>query len=153
MWYVADSTAIQKEVSVSPPQQENEVNEVSISNEVCLGAGCYWGTEKYFVKDFCQKRFLIILSDQITTFMIWCRIYEQYVYHTYRFPEALIRGKVGFMGPVGSKKNPTYKEVCSGSTGHVEVFHMTYKGAQDMYKEIIQFFFQFHDPTTMNSQV
>ena len=58
----------------------------------------------------------------------------------------------GFMGPEGSKENPTYKEVCEGTSGHVEVFHFTYKGGEEMYEQIVRFFFQFHDPTTLNRQ-
>lgn len=59
---------------------------------------------------------------------------------------------LGFMGPKNAKANPTYKEVCEGTTGHVEVFHFTYKGGEEMYEQIVRFFFQFHDPTTLNKQ-
>ena len=56
------------------------------------------------------------------------------------------------MGPEGAKIDPTYKEVCSGETGHVEVYDFQYSGDDEMYKELVKFFFQFHDPTTLNSQ-
>jgi peptide-methionine (S)-S-oxide reductase len=56
------------------------------------------------------------------------------------------------MGPKDAKANPTYKEVCEGTTGHVEVFNFTFKGGEEMYEQIVRFFFQFHDPTTLNRQ-
>lgn len=56
------------------------------------------------------------------------------------------------MGPEGAKESPSYKEVCEGTTGHVEVFNFTYKGGEEMYEQIVRFFFQFHDPTTLNRQ-
>lgn len=57
----------------------------SISNRACFGAGCYWGTEKFFKKDFGNKAF--------------------------PGSGAVVDGAVGFMGPSTAKKNPTYKEV------------------------------------------
>ena len=56
------------------------------------------------------------------------------------------------MGPEGAKVDPTYKEVCSGSTGHVEVFDFQYAGGEEMFENLVRFFFQFHDPTTLNAQ-
>jgi peptide-methionine (S)-S-oxide reductase len=58
------------------------------------------------------------------------------------------------MGPEGSKENPTYKEVCSGDTGHVEVFRFEFggKNPRETYESAVRFFFQFHDPTTLNRQ-
>lgn len=112
------------EPALNEPKQFDIPQKKDISNRACFGAGCYWGTEKYFTINFGRQM----------------------------FPEAMIKGKVGFMGPKGSKPNPTYKEVCSGSTGHVEVYDLSYKGGEDMYREIVKFFFQFHDPTTQNQQ-
>lgn len=54
------------------------------------------------------------------------------------------------IGPKNSKKNPTYKEVCSGETGHVEVFYLEYEGGEPVYEELCRFLFQFTDPTTLN---
>jgi len=58
--------------------------------------------------------------------------------------------KVGFAG--GDSKNPTYRQVCSGTTGHVEVAWIDYEGDEHMYGEMLKFFFSFHDPTTMDRQ-
>ena len=122
--YTLVSNKIEDSNLVQHQYQNQSLNSTAISNKACFGAGCYWGTEKYFKVNFARQK----------------------------YPEALIKGKVGFMGPPGCKSNPTYKEVCSGSTGCVEVFDMTYHGGAEMYRELVHFFFQFHDPTTMNQQ-
>lgn len=61
-------------------------------------------------------------------------------------------GAVGFMGPTTSKANPSYREVCSGSTGHVEVYDVEFDGKEDTYEQLVRHFFSFHDPTTLNAQ-
>lgn len=50
-------------------------------------------------------------------------------------------------------KNPSYRQVCSGSTGHVEVLNVELAEASpELFEELLKFFFSFHDPTTMNRQ-
>ena len=56
------------------------------------------------------------------------------------------------MGPKSAKKNPNYEEVCTGRTGHVEVYDCEFTGGGLYYEAIVRFFFQFHDPTTMDKQ-
>jgi peptide-methionine (S)-S-oxide reductase len=56
----------------------------------------------------------------------------------------------GYSG--GAKVNPTYEEVCSGTTGHVEVVRVEYDPALIMYKDLLTVFFGSHDPTTKNRQ-
>lgn len=56
----------------------------------------------------------------------------------------------GYAG--GSIDNPTYQQVCSGTTGHAEVVQITYDPAQVSYRELLQIFFTIHDPTTLNRQ-
>jgi peptide-methionine (S)-S-oxide reductase len=56
----------------------------------------------------------------------------------------------GYSG--GSTKNPSYKEVCSGTTGHAEVIKITYDPAQISYEQLLTVFFHIHNPTTMNKQ-
>lgn len=63
------------------------------------------------------------------------------------------RGKVGFMSPSpAAKKNPTYREVCTGTTSYVEVYDLEFDGSEDSYRSLCKFFFMFHDPTTFNRQ-
>ena len=52
----------------------------------------------------------------------------------------------------GHVKQPSYEQVCSGSTGHNEVVRLTYDPAQISLREILEIFFVIHDPTTLNRQ-
>ena len=52
----------------------------------------------------------------------------------------------------GKVKSPTYKEVCSGLTGHAEVAQIIFDPAKISFEDLLQAFFQSHDPTTLNSQ-
>ena len=56
----------------------------------------------------------------------------------------------GYMG--GHVKNPGYREVCSGRTGHAEVVMVTFNEAQISLSDILEIFFATHDPTTLNRQ-
>jgi peptide-methionine (S)-S-oxide reductase len=56
----------------------------------------------------------------------------------------------GYMG--GSVDNPSYRQVCSGTTGHVEVVRITFEPKQLSYRELLEVFFTIHDPTTLNRQ-
>ncbi|GLC36480.1 hypothetical protein PLESTB_000152700 [Pleodorina starrii] len=52
----------------------------------------------------------------------------------------------------GHVKDPTYKQICGGTTGHAEVVQITYDPSVVSYKEILQIFFTIHDPTTKDRQ-
>ena len=56
----------------------------------------------------------------------------------------------GYMG--GTKKNPTYEEVCTGLTGHAELVEITYDSNLVSFKKLLEVFFKTHDPTTLNRQ-
>ena len=56
----------------------------------------------------------------------------------------------GYMG--GQVDNPTYEQVCSGTTGHVEVVRLEFDPSVIGYREILEIFFTIHDPTTQNRQ-
>ncbi len=49
-------------------------------------------------------------------------------------------------------KNPSYKEVCTGTTGHAEAIQITYDPSVISYRELLDVFFYTHDPTTLNRQ-
>ena len=64
--------------------------------------------------------------------------------------EGVIRTEVGYCGGVTEKT--TYKEVCTGLTGHAEVVKLEFDQKIISYEDILKYFFVFHDPTTLNSQ-
>ncbi|HWB96816.1 MAG TPA: peptide-methionine (S)-S-oxide reductase MsrA [Bryobacteraceae bacterium] len=64
--------------------------------------------------------------------------------------EGVVSVESGYMG--GHVKNPSYREVCTGSTGHAEVVQITFDPAITSFREILEVFFAIHDPTTPDRQ-
>lgn len=74
----------------------------------------------------------------------WC------VEAVYEKLDGVLKVESGFSG--GSVKNPDYREVCTGTTGHAEVVQITYDNTKTSIEEIVKVFFTVHDPTTLNRQ-
>jgi peptide methionine sulfoxide reductase msrA/msrB len=70
----------------------------------------------------------------------------------YYFQKAkgVISTQVGYIG--GHKDNPTYKEVCSGTTGHIEAMEVTFDASQTSYEDLTKLFFEIHDFTQVGHQ-
>jgi len=64
--------------------------------------------------------------------------------------DGVISAVSGYEG--GAKANPTYKEVCTGTTGHAECVEVTYDPSKVTYQELLEAFFRSHDPTSLNRQ-
>ena len=64
--------------------------------------------------------------------------------------EGVIKTEVGYCG--GDSKETTYKEVCTGNTNHAEVVKLDFDPKVISYENILEFFFEIHDSTTLNSQ-
>jgi peptide-methionine (S)-S-oxide reductase len=64
--------------------------------------------------------------------------------------EGVVSVESGYMG--GRLPNPGYREVCTGTTGHVEVVQVTFDPAVTSYREILEVFFAMHDPTSRDRQ-
>ena len=64
--------------------------------------------------------------------------------------KGIIKTEVGYCG--GNNSITTYKEVCSGKTNHAEVVKLDFDEKIITYENILNIFFQIHDPTTLNSQ-
>ena len=62
----------------------------------------------------------------------------------------IIKTEVGYCG--GNNSQTSYQEVCTGSTNHAEVVKLDFDPKIISYGEILKFFFEIHDPTTLNSQ-
>jgi peptide-methionine (S)-S-oxide reductase len=69
---------------------------------------------------------------------------------TYRRLAGVKETAVGYMG--GKLKHPTYKDVCTDSTGHAEVLEVTFDPAVISYHDILEVFWDNHNPTTLNRQ-
>lgn len=74
----------------------------------------------------------------------WC---TEAVFQRLEGVESAVSGYSG-----GKVKDPTYKEVCGGHTGHAEVVQVTYDPEKISLEEILQVFWKTHDPTTLNRQ-
>ncbi|MGH2952488.1 MAG: peptide-methionine (S)-S-oxide reductase MsrA [Solirubrobacterales bacterium] len=68
----------------------------------------------------------------------------------FRELDGVIDTAVGYEG--GDVDNPTYEQVCSGTTGHVEVCQVEFDPARVGYEELVEKYFQIHDPTQLNRQ-
>jgi len=64
--------------------------------------------------------------------------------------DGVLKATSGYSG--GNVENPTYKEVCEGTTGHAEVIQVVYDPSKITYDDLLKAFWQSHDPTTLNRQ-
>jgi peptide-methionine (S)-S-oxide reductase len=74
----------------------------------------------------------------------WC------IEAAYRQLDGVYSATSGYMG--GSVKNPTYEQICGGDTGHAEVVHVVFDPKKISYEKILAWFWDLHDPTTLNRQ-
>jgi len=68
----------------------------------------------------------------------------------FREVHGVIDAVSGYMG--GQTTNPTYKQVCAGDTGHAETVQVTFDDEQASYADLLDVFFDMHNPTTLNRQ-
>jgi peptide methionine sulfoxide reductase msrA/msrB len=94
-----------------------------------------------FVKD------LNVTDTEEAIFAAGCFWGVEYYFQELR---GVLKTEVGYSG--GSKKNPTYQEVCSGGTGHYEVLRVVYDPQKITYEEVVKYFFEIHDPTQPDGQ-
>src|SRR5690606_26374206 len=74
----------------------------------------------------------------------WC---TEAVFDAVRGVEKVESGYAG-----GTVPNPSYEQVCTGTTGHAEVIRVTFDPAEISYRDLLRIFFATHDPTTLNRQ-
>ena len=72
------------------------------------------------------------------------------VEEAFRRVPGVVDAAVGYTG--GTTENPTYKEVCGHATGHAEAVEVVFEPAQVSYEQLLDVFWQIHDPTTVNRQ-
>ena len=84
---------------------------------------------------------------EIATFGAGCFWGVQAAFETI---QGVLSTTVGYMG--GTRKNPTYEDVCTNTTGHVEVVQICFDQAKVSYEELLDVFWKIHDPTQHNRQ-
>lgn len=84
---------------------------------------------------------------ELATFGSGCFWCTEAIFQQVKGVEKVVSGYSG-----GKVKNPTYKEVCTGLTGHAEVVQITYNPELITYDELLEIFWKTHDPTTLNRQ-
>jgi len=70
--------------------------------------------------------------------------------HNFDKGRGLLDARVGYIG--GDTQNPSYRSVCSGRTGHAEALQIVYDPNKVSYRQLLEFFYKMHDPTTLNQQ-
>tara|TARA_B100000242_G_scaffold251244_1_gene192941 strand:+ start:295 stop:873 length:579 start_codon:yes stop_codon:yes gene_type:complete len=104
------------------------------------------------MKNFLIQIFIIIgvtsmAKSEIATLgggCFWC------VEAVFQRVDGVLSVKPGYAG--GNVKNPTYKQICTGNTGHAEVAKIEFDPSKITYSQILNVFWQSHDPTTLNRQ-
>ncbi|KAI9464090.1 peptide methionine sulfoxide reductase [Lactarius psammicola] len=93
------------------------------SQVATFAAGCFWGVEHVFLTQWPIK------DDK-----------------------GILKTAVGYTGGRADVSNPTYHQVCSGSTNHAEALRIEFDPTKVTYAELVEYFYRTHDPTTLNSQ-
>ncbi|KAI0046808.1 peptide methionine sulfoxide reductase [Auriscalpium vulgare] len=88
-----------------------------------FAAGCFWGVEHILLKQWPIKN-----------------------------DTGILRTEVGYTGGRDDVKDPDYRLVCSGATGHAEALKIEFDPAKITYAELVEYFYRTHDPTTVNAQ-
>jgi len=84
---------------------------------------------------------------ELATFGSGCFWCTEAIFEKVKGVESVVSGYSG-----GKVKKPTYREVCTGNTGHAEVVQITYNPEIITFKDLLEIFWKMHDPTTLNRQ-
>jgi peptide-methionine (S)-S-oxide reductase len=87
------------------------------------------------------------MASEVTTLAGGCFWCLEAVYLELRGVQRVVSGYAG-----GRRPNPTYEQVCSGTTGHAEVVQVTFDPDVVSFRDLLDVFFTIHDPTTLNRQ-
>lgn len=122
------------------------MNLVSIFLAILFSGSCKNNVESTFENKE-QSTLQNMDSLAIATFgagCFWC------VEAVFQDLKGVYKVESGYTG--GTVKNPSYKEVCNGTTGHAEVVQIKYNPSEISFEELLEVFWEVHDPTTLNRQ-
>ncbi|KAH7928026.1 PMSR-domain-containing protein [Leucogyrophana mollusca] len=109
---------------VDPSLYRTNMTSASQQPEIAtFASGCFWGVEHIFLKHYPPSQ-----------------------------NKGIIKTSVGYTGGKESSTNPSYREVCTGSTSHAEALKIEFDPTVVSYAELVEFFYRTHDPTTVNRQ-
>lgn len=94
-----------------------------------------------------DKKVIMNDSVQVATFAGGCFWCTEAVFLEVKGVQKVVSGYTG-----GFIKNPAYREVCNGTTGHAEGIQITFNPKEVAYEDLLEIFFATHDPTTLNKQ-
>ena len=105
--------------------------------------------EKPIVKEEFKEPVKIKVKEgmEVATFAGGCFWCTEAVFLEIKGVEKVVSGYIG-----GKTKNPTYKDICTGETGHAEAIQITFDPNEVAYEDLLEVFFATHDPTTLNRQ-
>ena len=105
--------------------------------------------EKPFVKEEFKEPVKVKVKQgmEVATFAGGCFWCTEAVFLEIKGVEKVVSGYIG-----GKTKNPTYKDICTGETGHAEAIQITFNPNEVAYEDLLEVFFGTHDPTTLNRQ-
>ena len=87
------------------------------------------------------------MSSEVTTLAGGCFWCLEAVYDDLKGVTDVVSGYMG-----GARPNPSYEQVCTGTTGHAEVVQVTFDADVVSFKQLLEVFFTIHDPTSLNRQ-
>ena len=105
--------------------------------------------EKPVVKEEFKEPVKVKVKEgmEVATFAGGCFWCTEAVFLEIKGVEKVVSGYIG-----GKTKNPTYKDICTGETGHAEAIQITFNPNEVAYEDLLEVFFATHDPTTLNRQ-
>lgn len=105
--------------------------------------------EKPIVKEEFKEPVKVKVKEgmEVATFAGGCFWCTEAVFLEIKGVEKVVSGYIG-----GKTVNPTYKDICTGETGHAEAIQITYNPNEVAYEDLLEVFFATHDPTTLNRQ-
>ena len=120
-----------------------------LSLVLSLVFGSCTAKEKPIVKEEFKEPVKIKVKEgmEVATFAGGCFWCTEAVFLEIKGVEKVVSGYIG-----GTTKNPTYKDICTGETGHAEAIQITFNPNEVVYEDLLEVFFATHDPTTLNRQ-
>lgn len=105
--------------------------------------------EKPVVKEEFKEPIKVKVKEgmEVATFAGGCFWCTEAVFLEIKGVEKVVSGYIG-----GKTVNPTYKDICTGETGHAEAIEITFNPNEVAYEDLLEVFFGTHDPTTLNRQ-